>query len=265
MNEVVSFTIAEVPAYLQKSEFYDSLDKNEDEITLSKEHFKPNLYVRTLSDMHHLLSTMRFWGVKGIPKELVMFVANNPETELQATLAEFTQELKCVTFLQALGRELKNIYPDRNIIFRYISQDKFLTWGTMQQRLVNLLKLQFTYENGQIWNEDTCKLAARIGSLDCLTFLHENGCPWGGSTIEEAIAEKSDACFQYTIENDCPGSLDACRYAHNNIKSQRFLREEMHCPWDIRVSNACANSFSDNADSLRYCVDNGCPVDETTM
>lgn len=53
-------------------------------------------------------------------------------------------------------------------------------------------------------------------------------------------------------------------HAHYSVESLRFLREEMNCPWDIRVSNACAKSFSKDATTLRYCIVNGCPVDEST-
>lgn len=71
-DEFVSFTMAEVPKHLRDSEFFLGLEENDDEITLSRYFYKPNLYVKSLSEMRHLLSTMRFWGVKGIPRELVM-------------------------------------------------------------------------------------------------------------------------------------------------------------------------------------------------
>ena len=205
MNEQVSITVAEVPTYLKTSEFYNSLDKNGDNISLAKIHYKPNLYVRSLSDMRHLLSTMRFWGVKGIPRELVMYVANNPETELQATLAEFTSELKCVAFLEALGSGLQNLYPIADPFqAAYISPDQFLANGTTVQRLLNLLTLQFRYEKGQIWNESTSAMAARVGWLDCLKFLHENVCAWNAKTCASAAEHNQLECLKFAHENGCP-------------------------------------------------------------
>lgn len=82
----------------------------------------------------------------------------------------------------------------------------------------------------------------------------ENAAEWGALD-----------CLKYAIENGCTGKESACRHASRDLKCLKYLREELDCPWDVEVSNACAKSTSGNIDCLRYCLKHGCPVDETTM
>ena len=46
----------------------------------------------------------------------------------------------------------------------------------------------------------------------------------------------------------------------NDLKLLRWVREEKECAWDYRTSGAAA--INGNLDILKYCVENGCEVDE---
>ncbi len=110
-EDVVSFSLADVPEYLRQTEFFSSLANDDDEITLPKQFFKASLSVNSPSDAHDLLSTMRFWGVEKIPSELIVYVVKSSHQDLSDLLSSFTQELKIVEFLHLLNQKLYHIRP----------------------------------------------------------------------------------------------------------------------------------------------------------
>jgi hypothetical protein len=46
----------------------------------------------------------------------------------------------------------------------------------------------------------------------------------------------------------------------NDLKLLRWVREEKECAWDSMTS--CAAAYQGNLDMLKYCVENGCEVEE---
>lgn len=91
-----------------------------------------------------------------------------------------------------------------------------------------------------IFDENTCKYAARGGHLECLKWLHApddepwNGCGWNSETCS------------YAAEN---GHLDCLIYAHTN-----------GCSWN-RWTCICAARYG-HLDCLMYAIENGCPLDD---
>ena len=52
----------------------------------------------------------------------------------------------------------------------------------------------------------------------------------------------------------------SCVAETKDLKLLRWVREEKECAWDYRTSGAAA--INGNLDILKYCVENGCEVDE---
>lgn len=127
--------------------------------------------------------------------------------------------------------------------------------------------MERAHELGCPWDERTCAAAASLpdSQIGLLQFLHEHGCPWDASTTTAAaIRAKRQHILTYAVEHGCPCAADACLTAveNGNLFALIFLHEN-HCPWDERVSRAAA--ASGRAAILRYCVQNGCPIDVITM
>ena len=94
-----------IPAFLQDSDFYLSLNEDDDEeITVAEIHFKQNPSIRNVDDLRQLLHTIRFWGVKTVPLRLINCFMNSCIPEYLRVASEFENELK---YLRSL-REILN-------------------------------------------------------------------------------------------------------------------------------------------------------------
>ena len=98
---------SEVPEYLCESEFYKSLNLEDDEELYVPAHLlKANMNVETLQDACDLLHTIRFWGRDVVPKPIALFALTQPFEEIHTELAAFEEEFPYLeTLLCALNEE----------------------------------------------------------------------------------------------------------------------------------------------------------------
>ena len=100
-----------IPNYLRCSEFYKSLDVNEEEeeeggeIPIPECNLKFDLHLDSEYDLYHLLSTLRFWGVESIPKELINFIFTRELEDFEDILDEFGRELTYLHVIQRVSDE----------------------------------------------------------------------------------------------------------------------------------------------------------------
>lgn len=67
----------QVPSYLHDSDFYQSLNPDDNEtFSIPEANLKLNTVVSSLGDLSHLLRTLEFWGVKPWPGRLVSFLCD---------------------------------------------------------------------------------------------------------------------------------------------------------------------------------------------
>ena len=128
-----------------------------------------------------------------------------------------------------------------------------------------LQALIYAHENGCPWDITTCVAAVRDKSSACLAYAHKHGCPWGREVVKEAAAHGSVECLRYALDNGCPGQEFACKSVGDSLECLKYLREEKMCPWGSRIADNFARLTSDNADCLRYCLEQGCAADAQTM
>lgn len=57
--------------------------------------------------------------------------------------------------------------------------------------------LKYAHEHGAPWDERVTFLAASRGNLEMLKYAHENGCGWNQKTIREADFRGHKKCVQY--------------------------------------------------------------------
>ena len=171
ISGMVSFTFHSVPAYLIGSEFYECLESNDDTISIPSDVYKPNLLINSRGDLRHLLSTIRFWGVKIIPAEIISFVVDNLYVDVKAQFEEFIKEIKFLGFLELLSERLQSVrrglYESRNVCtpLRIEPRNQDLI-----EKVVKLLCTLYENTNKSIWSEDACALAAASGWVESLAF-----------------------------------------------------------------------------------------------
>ena len=101
MSAMISLTVEQVPVYLSGSDFHCSLcAEDKEEFSVPSKFFKlsPDL-VTIPSDLSLLLHTIKFWGVKKFPRELIEFLLKKPPSakvrdQVCAVLEEFDSDFK---------------------------------------------------------------------------------------------------------------------------------------------------------------------------
>jgi hypothetical protein len=285
---MISVSRSKVPKYLRSSEFFLALDDDEEEdVAIPKNCCAESTEVNSPEDLTLLLSTLRFWGVSEIPSSLVHYVVWHKPADVIHAFAEFENELRYVSFLEALCKGTANAQTDRkkDYLGRYRSRPQS---DCTMKCAAEICVLQYEYEDGQTWDSMTCKLAAQYGRLDVLRFLHEHGCPWDKSCCKQAAEVRNLPCLQYAHENGCPWGnatataaagadcLPCLQYAHEHgceLDDEVFAASRpdsacrkyltMHkCP---RGKKACAEAARrGDVALLRSLHESGCEWDSNT-
>lgn len=130
----------------------------------------------------------------------------------------------------------------------------------------DIVLLKFCLSNGcPVNGADACAQASEWGGLEHLKYLRNEGCQWDQRTTQ--YARRVDI-LRYAVENGCPvNGPEACAAAvrqgvglTGSIEKLIYLRKSGY-NWDARTSfEAAAKSY---LDCLKYCIENGCSVDET--
>lgn len=116
----------------------------------------------------------------------------------------------------------------------------------MAARSGSLDCLKYAHEIGCSWNEETCRDAAEFGSLACLKYAHENGCSWNVDTFQRALAMGNIDCLTYAHENDCP--CDAGFFAeplHTHVRFKGLSAYEVCLNYLREKGYPCDGDFSD--------------------
>jgi len=101
--ECVTIIRSDVPLYLHNSDFYRNLSEDEDEeFTLSVNHFKRNCLVGNVQQLDYLLSTLRFWGTADYPVEILQFAWNNPVSLYTSIFRDYWDELSYLKIIHTI-------------------------------------------------------------------------------------------------------------------------------------------------------------------
>eukprot|EP01032_Pedospumella_encystans_P023637 gene23637-26752_t len=97
----------QVPSYLHNSDFYQSLNPDDNEFfSIPKASLKLSPVVANLEDLSHLLRTLEFWGVKSWPGHLMLFLfsaqSNQVQQELRAALDRSASRVELVRIFSVL-------------------------------------------------------------------------------------------------------------------------------------------------------------------
>ena len=217
---------SEVPIYLRTSDFYLSLDEEDDEILHIPEiNFKQTKTVADGDSLRKLLSTLLFWGIHEVLDEVYDAVVSHSVSD--NVLSDFSEELRYLVVLRKLrnvtstNKKLTIAFADGNLqVAKYLMQkayDESLILqlsGGLGQRLTTLAAggghldcLMYAHSLNCAWNHEACDAAASRGQCHCLVYLHENGCKWSGRSVMQAAAIGGHVkCMRYLVAEGCPVS-----------------------------------------------------------
>ena len=113
-STTISVKVADIPPYLQRGQFYLSLQKDgeNDCIPVPNECMKINDSVNSRHDLRSLLLTHRFWVTDGISDSVLDFAMSQPFGSYEDILSEFNEDLSAV----------KHIKPSRCLQHRCFRQ-----------------------------------------------------------------------------------------------------------------------------------------------
>lgn len=174
-----------VPAYLQKGEFFLSLGCDDDgQVEVPSDTLKLDTAVNNLSDLRHLLLSLRFWIVSQLPQDVVSFVLVQNDCDIEDVMLEFVDQNPRLHTLWTIKKEDE---PDRM---------------ELAIRANNLEIVKYLFKSAD--SGDCCVLAAKHGQLGCLKYFHVQGSAWDQRTAKAAALFGHLECLRYVIENGCP-------------------------------------------------------------
>jgi hypothetical protein len=274
---MISVQKSTIPSYLYESEFFRSLECGEEgEIEVDARCLKLDSSVTNYDDLEHYLSTVRFWGAKGLSNELMDYCFVNPRDAERA--AEAFPELQVV-------RQLAQVVGEKT--FNQLL--KACEIGNVD--IVSYARLRLCedpYYSEAI--ENSASQAATFGHVDCLRHLCENGCPRTQGIALAACGNGHFDCLKYTHgvghplhpgvtsicartgrldilqylhKHGCPGDTWTTRTAatHNHLHIMQYARDH-GAPWSAEVCEKAAEGG--HLEVLKYARENGCPWNGAT-
>jgi hypothetical protein len=117
---MLSLKLIDIPEYLHNSEFYNNLDKNdEDEIVVPKECFKSNDYIYSLDNFTNYIKTANFWCLHKLSDNFYEFILK------EKNIVVCTEQIKQIGFdktnlFNVFTLNITNKYSGCKIVELYI-------------------------------------------------------------------------------------------------------------------------------------------------
>ena len=145
-----------------------------------------------------MLCTLRHWGVKNLPQELMTYILSEDLVWEDYNVMEFILlGLPSVRLLLELKELPEGIWVEYAMqegdlqVVQHLVEREGHTWSercaTAAIQNNHLECLQYAVANGCTLAVNACELAAREGHLDCLMYLHTQKQPFGPKISVEAV------------------------------------------------------------------------------
>jgi len=296
MESHVAFHVSDVPVYLRKSAFFQTLSaEDEESITLPANVFKQDTTVTSVEEAAHLLSTLQFWGSDIIPEDLIKLFCTVSPSSIDQMLNEFDENFETIRFMREINsrddaKRVNFILTKGKLEMVILVLEQAPAWdrksackhaalsGSLQclelmHKLGGTLDahvcaaacrggfvdcVQYLLENGVEKKPFLARCAVETGHLDMLKFLHAEDCPWNSSTARCAAENNHLECLAYLHQHKCPFDKDvfAGAAASGHLDILKYLCE-IHCPWDYCATHNAA--YHGNLECLRYLHEQDCP------
>jgi hypothetical protein len=292
---MISVRKSAVPSYLRESEFYRSLNcDEEDPIELDENNMKLNTSIVSFNDLEHYLSSIRFWGASRVSDELIEYcfasmteveraVVSFPELHVLKEIIQVTSfEEQCriikacelgncdiVSYLYRHGHTLLPEAAEQAARYGHLDCLQYVCVNgcevsprvtTMCSQYGHFECLQYAHSVGGPWNGNATSAAAAIGRVDVLQYLHEHGCPWDASATKAAAICNQLNTLRYAHEHGCPWGAEVCENAAERGYLELLKYAYEHgCPLTVETAERAAENG--HLECLRYAFHSGCPKD----
>eukprot|EP01032_Pedospumella_encystans_P023253 gene23253-26321_t len=223
-SDHISVKKADLPRYLGESEFYEALDEEDDEILVPTNCLKWNTAIQDSSDLSHMLSTIRYWGLKRLPAELIDFIIGDKIGQSDLAINEYAEELK---FLKCL-ETMRDSPPEKHV-------DIALHRGE-----VDIIR-HLVEDKGSALPYNACVVACTTGNAAMLEYVHQHGCFLDPRDCgQRAIVKGHLACVKYIHEkgNGIPPELAKLAATAGRLEIMKYLNDT-GIPWD---ESTCAGA-----------------------
>ena len=208
-----------------------------------------------------------------------------PMTETTCYPAAINGHFECLKYILEDLKVPLHVFDDESP-----EQDRL--WNAREDLLCDVAAnghlevLRFLHEEKNFpVGEGTCAYACGGGHLECVKYLHEDcNVEFDIDAMEQAVgggpgnpphenlgSEKRYQVVRYLVEKTSRVDDMLCTFAATSdyipdgggIPMLQFLRSEFNAPWSTRTTAWTAQI--DDLKTLKYLVENGCPVDENAV
>jgi len=250
----ISLTRSKVPDYLVGSDFYSSLSPEDgEEFTVPSTNLKMTTVIKSTEDLHHLLHTIRFWGLHDIPAQLIDFLL----VKVPSESGEFNRTCHVLLEFEETF-QLHQLYQDfQKATSPKMQLDAALACGRKDV-------LEYLIGHGKQANALMVKSAAENGLLDLLTRTTEqlrakNKNPFTQMSLRKVASGGHTECLRFVLTNGCKMEPNVCLAAaeHGHLDCLVVARE-FGCEWNDKVTSAAA--LRGHLTCLQYALQHGCPL-----
>ena len=188
----------EVPEFLQDGTLYKT---HLDEVFPIMGLLQCMKFTSNVSDnesCYSMLCTLRHWGVKSLPQELMTYILSEDLVWEDYNVMEFLLfELPSIRLLLELKELPEGIWVEYAMqegdlqVVQHLVEREGHRWSercaTAAIQNNQLECLQYAVANGCTLAANACELAAREGHMDCLVYLHSQKQPLGPNISVEAV------------------------------------------------------------------------------
>ena len=160
----------DVAVFLRQGAFYESLQGSDNLVPIPSLYNKEDTLIDSCDALHHLLSSLQFWGVDEIPDEIYRYCLS--KDTIAFDVSDFSDQLTCLRIIAQVKELSENV--DRMALVAANGHLQFLKF----------MIEQLHYEV----NSSVMLAAARSGQLSIMKYLNEEvKAPWHPWTLNAAI------------------------------------------------------------------------------
>eukprot|EP01032_Pedospumella_encystans_P017299 gene17299-19718_t len=273
----------EVPEFLQDGSLYKT---HLDEVFPIMGLLQCMKFTRNVTDNEScfsMLCTLRHWGVKNLPHELMTYILSEDLVWEDYNVMELLLlELPSVRLLLELKELPEGIWLEYAMqegdlqVVQHLVEREGHTWSkrcaTAAIQNNQLECLQYAVANGCTLAANACELAARDGHMNCLVYLHSQKQPFGPNISVEAVrggvlqsSYLETRILEYVYNNG--GTITEAAFLEalklGNLPILKYLVQH-NCVCDASTAYKTACKYGQLA-SLQFLHENGFIWDERVV
>ena len=253
---MISVDLNSIPEFLKKSELYKNISSDET-IHVPKKLYCQSIQVNNINDLINITHVMRYWMVNQLPQEVINYLTNNSDCELDFVYYDLSNTFKdfpSIDLMRAL-----TLKDDREKICCLAE------CGAIEQikpMIDNGYDLKKTNESNYwcYWYENLSYLAAKNNHLKCLEFLHNHGCIIDSKTMNVAIENNNLEIIKYLNSKGIDVCINSILSQNNLQLLKRVFDLNLCCNKNINTYRLSDIMKNNKYNCLKLLIDNECEL-----